>query len=243
MKSSHPAPRFLRWSVLAVMLLALGGCATGPDRRDPFENFNRGVSTFNDELDAAVLKPVATAYRDHLPSPARTAISNVFSNLGDAWSMVNSLAQLKFQRAAESLMRVSINTVFGLYGVLDIASEAGLERHREDFGQTLGRWGVPPGPYLVLPALGPSTVRDAAALVIDRRGDPLREVDPADARNSLLALRVVETRASLLRAGRLLDEVSLDRYTFTRDAYLQRRRADIFEGEPTPLPDDMKDER
>lgn len=242
MKSVRLFACLWRRIVPVVMLLALGGCATGPDRRDPLENFNRGVATFNDELDAAVLKPVATVYRDNLPVPARIAISNVFSNAADAWSMVNSVLQLKFQHAAESLMRVSINTVFGLYGVLDIASEAGLERHREDFGQTLGRWGVPPGPYLVLPALGPSTLRDAAALSVDRRGDLLREIGSADSRNALLALRVVETRASLLRAGRLLDEVSLDRYTFTRDAHLQRRRADIFEGEPAPLPDDTKDE-
>ena len=242
MNTLTPATRCLCWIAAAGVLLALGGCATGPDRRDPLENFNRGVMQFNDELDAAVLKPVANAYRDNMPSPVRTAIGNVFGNLGDAWSMVNSALQLKAQHAAESLMRVGINTVFGIYGLVDIASELGLERHREDFGQTLGRWGVPTGPYVVLPLLGPSTLRDTAALPIDRRGDGLRTLDSVSTRNSLYALRVVDTRASLLRTGRLLDEVSLDRYTFTRDAYLQRRRADVFEGEPAPEPEETKDE-
>ncbi len=231
-----------RASWLALLAFVLGGCATGPDRRDPFENFNRGVTRFNDELDGAIFKPVATAYQENMPVPARKAVNNVFSNLGDVWSMINSALQFKLQHTAESLMRVSVNTVFGFYGVLDVASEMGLERHREDFGQTLGRWGVPSGPYLVLPVLGPSTVRDSAALTIDRRGDLVRDIDPTSARNATYALRAVDTRASLLRAGRLLDEVSLDRYTFTRDAYLQRRRAEIFESESPALPDETKDE-
>ncbi len=232
------------WRLLFGALLALGlaGCAVGPDKRDPFENFNRGVLKFNDELDTAILKPVATAYQETVPSPARKAVGNVFSNLGDVWSMVNSLLQLKIPQAAESFMRVSVNTVFGFYGLADVATEVGLERHREDFGQTLGRWGVPTGPYLVLPLLGPSTVRDASGFAVDRRADLVREFDPSSTRNSLYALRVVDTRSSLLRAGRLLDEVALDRYTFLRDAYLQRRRAEVFEGEPPALSDDKKDE-
>jgi len=227
------------WSVI---VLATTGCATGPDRRDPLEPFNRGVMRFNDDLDTALIRPVATAYQEHVPSPARKVVSNVFSNLGDVWSVANNLLQLKIQRAAEGLMRVSINTVFGFYGVLDIATEAGLERHREDFGQTLGHWGVPSGPYLVLPVLGSSTLRDASALVVDRRGDLVQEIDPTGSRNAAQALRAVDTRASLLRASRLLEEVSLDRYTFTRDFYLQRRRADIFDGDPPPAPVEKKDE-
>lgn len=237
MKSLHTAPFLRRILVPALLVLTLAGCATGPDRRDPFEPFNRGVLKFNDELDAAVVKPVATAYQDYVPSPARKAVSNVFSNLGDVWSMANSLLQFKFPQAAESLMRVSINTVLGFYGILDIATEAGLQRHREDFGQTLGFWGVPSGPYLVLPLLGPSSVRDASGFVVDRRADLVRAVDPEDARNGLYALRIVDTRATFLRAGRLLEEVSLDRYTFLRDAYLQRRQAEIFDGDPPRTPD------
>lgn len=236
------AASFLRRALLpALLALTMAGCATGPDRRDPFEPFNRGVLKFNDELDTAVLKPVATAYQDYIPSPARKAVSNVFSNLGDVWSMANNLLQFKFPQAAESLMRVSINTVLGFYGILDIATEAGLQRHREDFGQTLGYWGVPSGPYLVLPLLGPSSVRDASGFVVDRRADLVRAVDPEDARNGLYALRIVDMRVTLLRSGRLLEEVSLDRYTFLRDAYLQRRQAEIFDGEP-PQPPDTRDE-
>ena len=241
MKFLHTASFLRRVLVPALLVLTLAGCATGPDRRDPFEPFNRGVLKFNDELDAAVVKPVATAYQDYIPSPARKAVSNVFSNLGDVWSMANSLLQFKFPQAAESFMRVSINTVLGFYGILDIATEAGLQRHREDFGQTLGFWGVPSGPYLVLPLLGPSSVRDASGFVVDRRADLVRAVDPEDARNGLYALRIVDTRATFLRAGRLLEEVSLDRYTFLRDAYLQRRQAEIFDGDP-PRPADTRDE-
>lgn len=229
MTYSQAASRAQRLLLVALLGLTLAGCAVGPDKRDPFENFNRGVMRFNDEVDTAVLKPVATAYQEALPSPARKAVSNVFSNLGDVWSTANSLLQLKIPQAAEGLMRVSINTVFGLYGVLDIASEMGLERHREDFGQTLGYWGVPAGPYVVLPLFGPSTARDAGAFLVDRRADLLRELDPSSTRNSLFALRLVDTRASLLGTGRLLDQMALDRYTFVREAYLQRRRAEIFE--------------
>lgn len=242
MKLSAMSSRVLLAVLWSVIVLATTGCATGPDRRDPLEPFNRGVMRFNDDLDTALIRPVATAYQEHVPSPARKAVSNVFSNLGDVWSVANNLLQLKIQRAAEGLMRVSINTVFGLGGVLDIATEAGLERHREDFGQTLGHWGVPPGPYLVLPVLGSSTVRDASALVVDRRGDLVQQIDPTGSRNAAQALRAVDTRASLLRASRLLDEVSLDRYTFMRDVYLQRRRADIFDGETPPASGETKDE-
>lgn len=208
---------------------ALCGCATGPNPRDPFEPFNRNVMQFNEGVDAIALKPAATIYRDVLPPMVRTGVSNFFGNLGDAWSFVNSLLQLHLQDAAENFMRFNVNTVFGLGGLLDIASELKIERHKEDFGQTLGRWGVPPGPYLVLPFLGSSTMRDTLALGIDYRGDALHYVDPASTRNSLYVLRAVNVRSNLLRAGSVLDEAALDKYSFTRDAYLQRRRAQIFE--------------
>nr|WP_049871359.1 VacJ family lipoprotein [Ramlibacter tataouinensis] len=212
--------------------LVLAGCAVGPDRRDPFENFNRKVSDFNESVDAVVLKPAATVYREALPPLVRTGVSNFFGNLSDAWSFVNSALQLKGQNAAENWMRLNVNTIFGLGGILDVASELGIERHREDFGQTLGSWGVPTGPYLVLPLLGPSTVRDTFALPVDNLGDPVAAVDPAGWRNSLYGLRVVNVRSNLLRASSVLEEAALDRYSFTRDAYLQRRRAEVQEGEP-----------
>ncbi len=218
----------MKISGLCAGLLALAllqGCATGPNPRDPFEPFNRSVSRFNEGLDEAIVKPVAQAYQDVLPSPVRTGVSNFFNNLSDVWSMVNNLLQGRPQAAGDSLMRFSINTTMGLGGVLDWASDMGIERHREDFGKTLGRWGVDTGPYLVLPILGPSTVRDTAALTVDTRGDLVNHVHDVSARNSLYVLRAVDLRASLLRAGEVLDQAALDKYSFTRDAYLQRRGA------------------
>lgn len=218
----------MKSAVLAAGLLALAllqGCATGPNPRDPFEPFNRSVSRFNEGLDEAIVKPVAQVYQNVLPSPIRTGVNNFFSNLTDVWSMVNNLLQGRPQAAGESLMRFSVNTTLGLGGVLDWATEMGIERQRQDFGNTLGRWGVGTGPYLVLPILGPSTVRDAAALVVDSKGDLVNHVHDVSTRNSLYVLRAVDLRASLLRAGEVLDQAALDKYSFTRDAYLQRRGA------------------
>lgn len=223
-----------RWSLLACQagaLLALAGCASGPNAnpRDPLEPFNRNMMQFNEGVDSVVLKPVATLYKEGVPPLVRTGVSNFFGNLRDAWSFANSALQLKPQDAIDNLMRFQLNTFFGLGGILDIASEANIERHKEDFGQTLGHWGMATGPYLVLPLLGPSTVRDALALPIDRKGDPLGHVDPWGAQGALYVLRTVDIRSNLLRASSVLDEAALDKYSFTRDAYLQRRRAEIFE--------------
>lgn len=208
---------------------ALAGCASGPgaNPRDPLEPFNRGVSQFNDAVDGAVLKPVATVYRDVTPDPVRTGVSNFFENLRDAWSAANAALQLRPREATENAMRFVVNTVFGLGGVLDIASEMGIDRTRLDFGQTLGRWGVPPGAYLVLPLLGPSTIRDAAGFSIEARGDLVNNVGDISTRNSLTVLRAVETRANLLRATSMLEGAALDKYSFTRDIYLQRRQNQI----------------
>ncbi|MBD3892411.1 VacJ family lipoprotein [Hydrogenophaga sp.] len=214
---------------LACSLALLAGCASGPQAhpRDPLEPLNRSVSAFNDRVDAALLKPVAIAYRDHTPDVLRTGVSNFFSNLSDFWSFINAALQLRPQEAAENFMRFNVNTVLGFGGVLDIASEMKIERTRLDFGQTLGRWGVPSGPYLVLPLLGPSTLRDAAARGVEARGDLLQGLDDGGARNVLSVLRVVDTRANLLRATAILDAVALDRYSFTRDIFLQRRDTQI----------------
>ena len=166
-----------RWSVsrlatgLALLLGAvlLTGCATvaNPDPRDPLESYNRSMTNFNEQVDAMVLKPVATAYKEVMPGPVRTGVSNFFANLGDVWSFVNNVLQLRGEAAASSFMRVNVNTFMGLGGLLDIASELGIDRYKQDFGLTLGRWGVGTGPYLVLPILGPSTVRDTFALPVD----------------------------------------------------------------------------
>lgn len=211
----------------AVALVLLAGCASAPgaDPRDPWERYNRSMYSFNEAVDTAVLKPVATAYRDVLPQPVRTGVSNFFGNLGDAWSFVNNTLQLRGEAAMASLFRVGINTTMGLGGVLDVATEMRIDRYKQDFGLTLGRWGVPTGPYFVLPILGPSTVRDTLALPVDLRGNLLREVTPVSARNSLYALRIVDTRANLLRAESVLDDAALDKYSFTRDVYMQLRGA------------------
>lgn len=219
----------VRAALAASALLVLQGCATGPNANpaDPLEPFNRTVFNFNDSVDRAVLKPVATVYRDITPSPVRTGVSNFFGNISDVWSLVNNVLQLKPQESVETLMRVSVNTFLGFAGVLDIATEMRLQRHREDFGQTLGYWGIASGPYVVLPLLGPSTVRDAVGSVVDTEGDLVRQLDNVPLRNSLYTLRLVDLRASFLGADDLLGEVALDKYSFTRDAYLQRRRSQI----------------
>jgi phospholipid-binding lipoprotein MlaA len=210
----------------------LTGCAAGPNTnpRDPLEPFNRGVYKFNDAVDTAVLKPVATAYVNVTPVVVRTGVSNFFSNLSEPWSFVNNVLQGKGSQAGDNFGRFVLNTVFGVLGLADPASDAGIERHREDFGQTLGRWGVPSGPYLVLPLLGSSTVRDTAALPIDMQGNLLQQVDDSGARLATYALRAVNARASLLRAGSVLDEAALDKYTFSRDVYLQVRRSEVYDG-------------
>lgn len=215
------------WLLLGA--LALSGCATGPhaNPKDPIEPFNRGVQRFNDGVDEAFLKPVATAYRDVTPDVVRTGVNNFFSNLRDLWSSVNAALQLRPREATENFLRFSVNTFWGIGGLLDIASEMQIERTTLDFGQTLGRWGVPSGPYLVLPLLGPSTLRDTVGMGVESSGDLLGGMDHIPSRNSLYALRIVETRANLLRAGSLLDQAALDKYSFTRDAYLQRRESQI----------------
>ena len=230
-----PEPSF--WAWLAALLLcvsALGGCAGGAPlvAHDPLEPLNRQVFKFNDALDAAIVKPVAIAYRDHTPTPLRQGIGNVFNNLQDSWSVVNNLLQLKTDYAYDSLVRVAINTLLGVGGVVDVASELGIERHTQDFGHTLGVWGVPPGPYLVLPILGPSSLRDAVALSVDWQGDPLGQLPNESVRNAALLLRGLDTRAGLLKATSMLEEAALDRYTFARDAFLQNRRNNIFDGNP-----------
>ena len=233
--NSHKSP--LRRALAGVFLLgslAIGGCASGPaaNPRDPLEPFNRGVYQFNDVVDRAVVKPVATAYRDVLPAPVRTGVSNFFNNLQDGWSVVNNALQLNVEATGSSLMRFGVNTFFGLGGILDIASEMQIERHTKDFGHTLGHWGVGAGPYLVLPLLGPSTLRDTAALSVDSAGNFVSGIEHVPTRNSLTALSLLDRRAKYLSASDMLDQVALDPYTFTRDAWLQRRRNSVYNGNP-----------
>ncbi|WKB51939.1 MlaA family lipoprotein [Eleftheria terrae] len=232
-------PRMRLGVTLAAAALLLG-CATN-NPRDPLEPMNRKIYAFNEAVDEAVLEPVAVKYRDVVPSPVRTGVGNFFSNLGDAWSAVNGFLQFKLETGLKNTMRFGLNTLFGLGGVLDIATEAGIEAEDEDFGQTLGRWGVGAGPYLVLPLLGPSTVRDTAALPLDARAESWPFRHDATTAYGALALRVVDARANLLGATGMLDDAALDPYLFVRDAYLQRRQSLVYDGDPPATEEPRED--
>jgi phospholipid-binding lipoprotein MlaA len=229
----NPPSFAVKAKLLCAAFFALGlmGCATGPTANptDPLEPFNRQMFAVNEAVDAALLKPVARGYRAVTPAPIRTGITNFFNNMDDLWSAVNGVLQLRPLVATDNFMRFGINSTLGLGGFLDIATEIGIERHNEDLGKTLGRWGIPAGPFLVMPLIGPSTLRDAATLTTENRINPVSQIDHAATRNSTTVLRIVDTRSNLLRLTNLLDEAALDKYSFTRDAYLQRRRAEIFQ--------------
>jgi phospholipid-binding lipoprotein MlaA len=219
-----------------MLLLLANGCATSSgeerDPRDPFEGFNRGIYSFNETVDVYVAQPVARAYVKVLHQEIRSRVGNFFSNVQDIFIGVNNFLQGKFVDGVNDWARFTFNTTFGLLGIHDVASEMGLEKHNEDFGQTFGRWGAGSGPYLILPFLGSSTVRDGAGLAIDWWVAPLTEVRPIALRNTLYGVYFVNTRADLLEAGRILEEAALDKYVFQRDAYLQRRRSLIYDGSP-----------
>ncbi len=233
-----------------VVLLAMtglvavsSGCATVDasraqtvNPRDPWENWNRKVFSFNETLDAYVLVPVATVYETITPSFVRQGVKNFFNNFADLWSALNNVLQGKPERAFTDVVRVGTNSVLGIGGLFDIASEAGIEPTYEDFGQTLGRWGAPPGPYVVWPLLGASNVRESFALPLDRGVSPSLLIQDNTARWGLAALQIVNVRAGLLGATRTLDETGLDKYSFIRDAYLQRRRNLVFDGDPPDEP-------
>lgn len=230
-----PSPRqhlSARLVCLLLLIFSVGGCAIGKDPRDPLEPLNRGVYQFNEGLDRAVLKPVAQAYQKVIPEFIRFSVSNFFSNINDIIVGLNNLLQGKFTAAYADLGRVAINTTLGLGGLFDVASEAGIERHNEDFGQTLGYWGVGDGPFLMLPLLGPSTGRDAVGNFVDHKADVVTYVDPSHNRNQLWGTRIVNRRAELLDASTVLQTAALDPYEFLRDAYLQRRRSLIYDGSP-----------
>jgi phospholipid-binding lipoprotein MlaA len=223
--------------VFAIAVLLMGaGCASAPeeerDPRDPFEGLNRGVYKFNDTFDEYLARPVARTYVKVLHQEIRTRIGNFFANLADPLIGVNNFLQGKFEDGVNDWARFAFNSTFGLLGIHDVASEWGYEKHNEDFGQTFGRWGAGPGPYLVLPIFGSSTVRDGLGLGVDIYADPMGEIRPINLRNSLIVVRAVNVRADLLEASRILEEAALDRYVFQRDAYLQRRRSLIYDGRP-----------
>lgn len=218
--------------VVALLCLTLLGCATNGDRRDPLEPLNRGIYKFNDVVDRAVIKPVATGYKDATPEPVRTAVGNFFSNLDDVLVLLNDLLQFKFELAASDFSRLVWNSTVGIAGLFDVGTKMDLPKHNEDFGQTLGYWGVGNGPYLVLPFLGPSTLRDTAGLIVDGHYDPVIQHNRVPERNSAYALHTIDTRSRMFDAEKVLDEAAIDRYVFLRDAYLQRRRGLVYDGNP-----------
>ncbi|UGQ46524.1 MlaA family lipoprotein [Massilia endophytica] len=227
----------LRHSLLALAAAAaLSGCATSSNPADPLEGYNRAMFKFNDAVDRAVLKPVATGYKNVTPDFVQTGVANFFGNLSDVWTAANNLMQGKGKEGMSDVMRVALNSTFGLLGVLDIASEAGLQKHNEDLGQTMGYYGVTPGPYIVLPLFGPSTLRDTVGLPADLAADPWAYKDPVNVRNIGSGVRLIDKRAQLLDASSLLEDAALDRYEFVRDGWLQRRRSQVYDGDPPPEP-------
>ncbi|MCX7173928.1 MAG: VacJ family lipoprotein [Proteobacteria bacterium] len=220
-------------TMLVSMLGVLNGCATAgnlANPKDPIEGFNRAMFAFNDSVDKAVVKPVAQGYVAAVPATLRIGVSNFFGNINDVFVAVNNLLQGKVPEALSDMGRVAINSTVGLLGLIDVASDAGLEKHDEDFGQTFGRWGVADGPYVVLPILGPRTLRDAFAQVLDTKTDPISQLSRVPSRNTLLASRGISERADYLSTDKIVDEAALDRYAYIRDAYLQRRRSKIYDG-------------
>lgn len=226
--------------ILMLMSIALvAGCATTQQTErvakiDPFESMNRAVFTFNENADEYVIKPVAEAYQFVLPEFVRTGVTNFFSNIGDVFVAVNNLLQGKPGNAANDIGRFLVNSTIGILGLFDVATEAGLEKNKEDFGQTLGVWGVPSGPYVVLPLFGPSSVRDTAGLVVDIKTDFILNSDHLnhDQKVGSTVLRVVNQRANLLNASQLLEDAAFDKYSFLRDSYLQRRHNQVYDGNP-----------
>lgn len=229
----------MRFKSIWVVLFAtvLSGCASTRNPKDPFEGFNRAMFSVNDNLDKVALKPLASGYRNVTPSFVQTGVGNFFGNLADVWTAVNNVLQGKVKDGASDVGRVAINSTLGLVGLIDIGSQIGLPKHKEDFGQTLGRWGIAPGPYLVLPLFGSTTLRDTIALPVDLKADIWGYKTPVRWRNTGSVLRLVDARAAVLDASDLIEEAALDRYEFVRDAYLQRRENAVHDGEDAPAKD------
>lgn len=233
--SGRALGKLLALGLLAISLTSVA--RADEDQIDPYEGFNRSMFSVNEAVDKVVAKPLAQAYDYVAPLPVKAGVGNFFGNAGDLWIGVNSALQGKFDEAGVDLGRLLINSTLGILGLFDVASEMGLDKHDEDFGQTLAVWGVGDGGYLFWPIIGPRTVRDTASWGVDYYADTISFIRPIPARNSLAALRFVDIRASLLPADKVVEEAALDKYAYVRDAYLQRRRNQIFDGRPPRLDD------
>ena len=243
MKTRNPIMRQLRAClsapVVALATVLLAGCAATPSRVDPLEPMNRALFQVNEAADKVVLKPVVNVYTAVVPRVARTGVSNFFNNIDDAFSALNGALQGKPEKAGNDLGRVLTNTMFGL-GLFDVASEAGIERGNEDFGQTLAVWGVGQGPYLFIPVLGPSTARDLSGSAVRFYLGPIGEIQDVPVRNSMYGLGVVDGRYQAAGALQLAETAALDKYAFIRNAYLQRRRYLIYDGKVPPEKEDKE---
>jgi len=224
--------------IAATALALLAGCAATPSKVDPLEPMNRALYKVHDVLDTNIVKPVAEGYATVVPQFMRTGFANVFNNIDDLFSAVNGLLQGKPDKAGNDLGRVLINTFFGMGGLIDIASDAGIERGNEDFGQTFAVWGIPQGPYLFIPLFGPTTVRDGAGVIVRIAVGPVGYINDVALRNSIYGVGYVDLRSQVLESGSIVDTAALDRYIFIRNAYLQRRRYLIYDGKPPPEPED-----
>lgn len=226
-----------RWVAVGLFGLLAGSVQAESNPRDPYEGFNRAMFSVNEAVDGYAFKPVAQAYDKVTPLPVKASVGNFFGNVGDLWNGTNGALQGKFGDAGNDFARLLINSTVGIFGLFDVASELGLDKHEEDFGQTLAVWGVNDGGYLFWPILGPRTVRDTLGFGVDSFADPVWRVRNIPVRNSAVALRAVDVRASLLPADKVVEEAALDKYAYVRDAYLQRRKNQIYDGRP-PRNDD-----
>jgi phospholipid-binding lipoprotein MlaA len=218
---------------LLVSLLLLVGCAsTSPhaNPKDPYEGFNRSMYKFNDTLDRAILKPVAQGYNSAMPTSGKKMVHNFFANIDDIFVTANDLLQFKFKQATHDFTRVWVNTIFGVFGLFDVAHN--LEKHNEDFGQTLGHWGLNSGPYIVLPLLGPSSVRDGVGAAVDSYYGLIENIEDVPVRNTLYGVSKIDQRAQLLQAEEVIEGNVTDRYSFIRDAYMMRRQSLVYDGDP-----------
>jgi phospholipid-binding lipoprotein MlaA len=224
--------------IFILLLPLLSACASTTRQVDPFESFNRKVYTFNDTIDRAAVKPIAQAYVKAVPNPIRAGVSNILSNLNDISVALNNILQGKLKNAFSDLGRFTINTTVGLFGIFDVASTTGLDKNDEDFGQTLGYWGIGDGPYIVLPFFGPSNLRDSVSRVVDIKTSATNlMLEPKD-RNILFSFNIIHRRSQLLNASNILSIAAIDEYEFVRDAYFQKRLNQIYDGNPPRIKDD-----
>lgn len=235
--NSHLAKRLSRVAAAVAILIGLSGCATTANNpKDPFEGFNRVMFSVHEGIDV-VVKPVAQGYDKVAPDPVKAGIGNFFGNIADIWIAVNNFLQGKPADGFSDIGRVLVNSTIGIVGLIDVASDFGLEKHSEDFGQTLGTWGVDGGPYLFWPIIGPRNVRDTFGFVVDASVDPVMHLEDVSARNVLAGVRFIDLRASLLPADKVVEQAAFDKYNYIRDAYFQNRRSAIHDGNPPPLED------